>query len=578
MDFSTLSYEDLRAALAEKRTEASTLFALTEPTVEQANEAEALVASIHEMETELAKRDATIAEAGDRFAAARDAFAAMDEEDPVDAGAEDAVEASEDDGVEASVDDESDADEQSDEADDADSAEVVTAAVDPVAGQRTRPPARTAARTVGRKTKRPAAKATPPVTITAGADIAGVSLGSTLDDMEAVTKALMSRVKGFNPWNKQAAAAVRSQSGGEPVISKFGVASFHTEMSADITATEGNDYRAVRNAFKARNTGVDGALTAAGWCAPSETVYSFIADYVVDGLITVPEVSAPRGGLLLTTGPARTSQGTDLDDFGWTQTEAQAIARTQKPLESIVCPAFVDHRLDAIGYGYTIPILTQKAYPELVTDALRFASVLYAHRVNRRIINDLVALSTAVPFEGYGPSMTDSLEVLSIVAVKERRRWNIGENAVMEVKLPAWVREVFRADMSRRAGLALDDVATDQKIDAHFTARRLQVEYVADWAELPGVNAVLPGVFPAMIYPHGTFIKALEDVVNLSAIYDAASLTVNEYTGVFFEQAIMTALAGYGSRILSIPVNTAGETGALTLTGAGDAIEGAGSF
>jgi hypothetical protein len=192
-----------------------------------------------------------------------------------------------------------------------------------------------------------------------------------------------------------------------------------------------------------------------------------------------------------------------------------------------------------------------------------------------------VALSQAVTFSGYGPSLTDALEALSLIAVAERRKWNIGENAVMEVKMPLFAKEVFRADMSRRAAVAFDSVS-DGQIAKHFSDRHLAVEYVADWQEINGsggtlTNLVLQGSFTALIYPAGTFVKAVEDVINLSATYDAASLTVNEFLGVFFEQGLMVFKAGYGASKVSIPINTAGEMGALDLNGLGDALAG-GSF
>lgn len=564
MDFTNMSNEALTAALTEAREKATALFALDAPTIEQVNEAETLVASIASIEGEQGTRAAAVKDAETRFAAAKATFSTEPDEDGDEdvAAAEDTVEAeveseveAEVETVEAAAEDEEDPDKKKEEPPNFTNSQKIKAS---------------AAKAVARKVKRPAVAQTPPVTITAAADVPGFSTGSSMDGMEQVTKALMNRAKGFAPFNAQAARATASQSGGQPVLSKFGVASFGIGFDAALVASQGNEYNAVKAAFKQDRFGADGALTAAGWCAPSENIYSFIADYVVDGLKTVPEVSAPRGGINITTGPERSSQGTDLDDFGFIQTEAQAEAGTVKTCETIVCPNFVDHRLDAIGYCYKIPLLTQKAYPELITDALRFANVLYAHKVNRRIISDLVALSDTVAFFGYGASFTDSLEAMSVLATKERRKWNVGVNAIMEVTVPEWAREVYRADMSRRTGLALSDVATDQKIDAEFAARDLVVEYVADWQELTGADVVLPGSFQAMVYPAGTFIKAVEDVINLSAVYDAASLSVNEYTGVFFEQGILTAKAGYGSSLLTIPVNTAGETGAAIMTGLGD--------
>lgn len=574
MDLTAMTNEALAAALAENREKATALFALESPTIEQVNEVEALMASIGGIEAEQAAREAAVRDATERFAAARATFSESASGD-ADADAEDAdaegetgtteVEAAsevdvENDG-EAEVEDENDDDEEVEEA-----AVVTASSANRFNSQVIKPAAKSggSAKAVARRNKRPAVQATPPITITAAADIPNIATGSRLDGMEQVTQALLSRVKGFPKFSESAAEAVRAQSGGEPVLHKFGLASFNVPFPAELTASHGNEYTAVRAALAQDRFG-EATLRAGGWCAPSENVYSFIADYVVDGLISVPEVNAPRGGINITTGPERSSQGTALDDFGFVQTEAQAIAGDVKTCETIECPPFVDHRLDAIGYCYKIPILTQKSYPELITDALRFANVLYAHKVNRRIISDLVALSGSATAAPYGATFTDTLEALSIIAVKERRRWSVGESAIMEVKLPTFAREVFRADMSRRNALALSDVATDQKISAEFSARNLAVEYVSDWQELAGPDAAWPAVVQAMIYPSGTFIKAVEDVISLQTVYDAASLSVNEYTGVFFEQGILTAKAGYGSTLVTIPICTAGATGAQSL-------------
>jgi hypothetical protein len=581
MDYKELTSEALSAAHTEAIEARDAIFALKTPTIEQVDEVETLVASVDAIEAEQSRRADAVKDAETRFANLKAASltASAEDEDESDDESDDDV--ADEDESEDESDDSDDADEVADDAveaaTDEDEDEVVTAAnkVDPVKTQTitaSRAKKTSTAKKVAARNKRPAVPEVKPVVITAAADVPEFSMGSEISDMDKVAKALTNRVKGFPKFNAQAAKRVNKESNGVEVLNKAGVASFGVQFDDTLVASTGKDYSAVRNAFKTdgRFGGNGEVLTAAGWCAPSETVYSFIADYVVDGLITVPEVSAPRGGLLLTTGPARSSQGAALDEFGFVQTETQAEAQEVKTCETIECPDFVDHRLDAIGYCFKIPLLTQKAYPELIADALRFAGVLYAHKVNRRLITDIVGLSDLVTFSGYGPSTTDTLEVLSLIALRERRKWNIGENAVLEVKLPVLAREIFRADMSRRTGLALTDVATDQKIAAEFAARNLSVEYLADWQELGGGSVTLPGTFQAVMYPKGTFIKAVEDVINLSAVYDAASLSINEYTGVFFEQGILVAKAGYASTKVDIPINTAGETGAAILSALGD--------
>ena len=598
MDFAQMSNKALRKALKAARKRGSELFALDAPTVADVDEAEALVASIGLMEAETDTRAQVVTDAEARFAAARAAFsneggaeASADagvgaedepEEDPdedpdeavasEDGGVEAGVEASEDEPVEASA--------EGTEAS-ADAGAPATVAASGARAQRITPRRTSAAQRIGERTTRPnpTSQATAPTVITAAADVPGFGSGQVMQGMDDVAKAMTKRARGFPAFN--AAAAQRVQDGGvSEKLARFDTAQFSVELPASLTASKpADDYAAVKAALEQdRFTLLDhtgkvlaassfqppAALSAAGWCAPSETIYSFIADYVVDGLWSVPEVSAPRGGLNLTTGPARSTQGAALDSFGFVQTEAQAEAGTVKTCETIDCPDFTDHRLDAIGHCIKIPLLTQHAYPELITDSLRLASVLYAHKVNRRVINDLVSLSSALPSQALGGTFHDTLEALSVTATRRRRKWNVGENHVMEVKLPTIAREVFRSDMSRRTGLALSDVANDARIAAEFAARGLAVEYGSDWQEeVVDANAALfPAAIQALIYPKGTFIKALENVINLQTVYDAASLSINEYTGVFFEQGILVAKAGYGSDLLTIPVCVAGQTGA----------------
>lgn len=576
MDFSTMSNDDLTAALTERRDQATALFALSEPTIEQVNEAEALVASIGEIEGEQATRAAAVADAANRFAAARATFSAEDEStEEVEASVETEEAPAEEEVEETEEVEEAPAEEAGESAPEALSA----SGTNHVTSQRVK--AGSVARKVARKVKRPEVAATQPTTITAAADIPGFSMGARLNGLDEVTKALQSRVKGFAPFNARAAEMNHSASGGAPMLNKFGVASFGVQFDDSQTATSGQDYSATKAALARHKDvitasmngtdipGNEGALTAAGWCAPSENVYTWLADYVVDGLVTIPEVSAPRGGLNITTGPAL-AQTTyaDVDNFGFGGTEAEAIAGTfNKTCETIVCPEFEDHRLDFTGYCWKIPILTEKAYPELVTDALRLTTVLYSHKMNRRFINDLSAGSTQVDATqaGLGSSQFDTLEALTIVAIKERRWWNLGENAVMEVKIPQWMKHVFIFDMSKRSGLALSDVANEAKVNAHFAAHNLAVEYVTDYQDIHGVatpTVAWPETVKALIYPSGTFVKAVEDVINLSAVYDAASLSQNEYTGVFFEQGVMTVKVGYRSHEVQVPICTNGATGA----------------
>lgn len=624
--FATLSDEDrkaqfakmddaaLTASLTEAKEKATAIFALDAPTVDDAADAEALVASINHIESEDAARKAEIEAASQRFAAAKAQFAGLDGEE-TDEGDEseedeDGDESEEDEDTDESEDTDDEGDEDGDESEEGEESVEAAAkkkknpfekddeedAVTTAAANRGRAPLKTtAASKVGRKTKRPVRAAASPVTITAAADVPNFSNGQALTGMAEVAKAVQSRVKGFAPFNARAAEAMRQQSGGAPVLHKFGAADFAVDFDSSLVPGKGveSEHATVKEAVKAHSERITAGLAASqrgdlktlaaamAWCAPSEVVYNWIADYVVDGLLTLPEVSAPRGGLMVTEGP-QLAQGTYDDSaigldgeevFGFGGTEAEMEAGYVKTCETIECPEFVDHRLDFDGYCFKIPILTEKSFPELVADALRLADVLYAHKMNRRYIGDIVAASTEInALNAFGAVQVDTLEALTQVAIKERRWWNIGENATMEVKLPQEAREIFKFDMARRSGLALNDIATDQKVAAHFAAYNLSVEYISDFDQRYGSATPQPDwpeSIRAIMYPVGTFVRAVEPVINLSAVYDAASLSANEYTGVFFEQGVMTFKRGYRSHVLNIPVCVAGRTGANDLTCSG---------
>lgn len=593
LDFSTMDDEALVAALNERRTEATRLFSLETPSIGEVNVAEAVLASVDAIEAEQTSREAEATAAADRFAAARARFAgetdtdaAEDEADGED-DAEDGEDEADDEDAEDAEDDADDAEdgEDGDGEGDGDGTTTASAAARARAARRTQP-RQTAARKVGKGAKRPARSSAAPVTITAAADVPGFATSQQLSGMSEVALAAQARAKGFPKFNRAAAERVASASGGTQVLHKFGTAQFHItpEHGADLTEKSGvaAEYDAVGEAVKAhveriKNrmgfSGESAMAAAMAWCSPSEVVYNWIADFVVDGLKTLPEVNAPRGGLMMTEGPQLLQtvygDGEALDDFGFGGTEAEMEADYVKECETIVCPEFLDHRLDFDGYCWKLPILTGKTFPELIADAMRVSDVAYAHKINRRILRDIIAESTSHNASGFGASMLDTLEALVQIATKERRWWNLGENAVLEVTLPQWAKEVFKFDMQRRAGLALSDVATDQKVNALFAAYNLSVEYVSDFADRHGAalpTADWPANIPAIIHPAGAFVKAQDDVINLSTVYDAASLSENEYMGVFYEQGIKVIRRGYRSTVVNVPVCTAGATGGVLPT------------
>ena len=139
----------------------------------------------------------------------------------------------------------------------------------------------------------------------------------------------------------------------------------------------------------------DSLVAAAGWCAPSETLYDVCFQGTTDGLVDVPEVQARRGGIRYNQGITFASIYGDGSANFFNLTEAEVAAGTTKTCIEITCPSFIDVRLGVTGICLTGNILTARAYPEQVETFTRAALVALAHKINFEVIADMVAGSDA---------------------------------------------------------------------------------------------------------------------------------------------------------------------------------------
>ena len=568
--FKELTAEALSALATEKRDAITPLLALEAPTTEQVAEAKALAADIEEVEGEIARRETEAADAAKDFADLKTRFAKSDEdskEEPVEAASEKSDEDKGDE--EPSETDEPEGDKSEQPGDEtpegaAPDNETGDARMEPQGdiGAGAKGVAALAA-----KTARPEApqRDRGAVSLLAAADVPGFAAGSSLDDLDAVGQAVVSRMRGFTP---------PAGDGSREDLRHFGVASIKRPFAEEFTIDRGtDDMEVLSRAIKEDRLDGGSLVAAGGWCSPSETLYDLAGDETTDGLLSVPEVNVKRGGIRYTYGP-------QFADFyanaGFIQTEAQAIAGTTKPCVEVSCPAFTEVRLDAVGLCIRVPILTNAAYPELINRFVSGTLVAHQHMVNANVISRIVTLAGAARvMTGIGSSAHDTLSALTLVANQRRQASRLSLNASFEVVLPFWVKDVLKDDLSLRTGQT--QAVSDAQLSAYFSARNLSVQYVYDWQDLPtaddsgtaGVDErnTYPTDFDVLMYPAGTYVKGTSDVINLNAVYDAASLATNTYTGLFMEEGLLVAqMKPAGGDLVTIPVCSAGRTGAADLT------------
>ena len=525
LSITELPDERLAEYAAEVREAFDAIADLEAPSREQIEEAEALAKHVDEIVAEQETRSAAAEELATRAAALRTRFSPTEVEDS-----------------EADAEPEVEEEVEEEPAVVPESVEVVEEVA-----------ARGRVATLARRTPRPARPTPPPVTITAAADVPEFATGSRIETMDKVGKALVNRMRGFS---------APTGDGKSENLQMYGVASFALDFPADLTIDRHSDDMEVLNrAADERRLPGKSLVASGGWCAPSETIYDLCPGGSTDGILSLPEINAVRGGIKYTKGPDFSA----LYTAGFCQTEAQAIAGTAKPCYEVPCPPFVEVRLDACGICIKVPILTNAAYPELVSATLSEALVAHQHAMNAKVLGAIeTALGAPVAATGLGASSTDTLDALLLASANIRQKYRLPLSTSLEVVMPFWAEDLLTADVARRNGGGYG-VPTDADISAIFAAANCSVQYVYDWHPLPASATAWPTTIPTLIYPAGAFVKATNDVINLNAVYDAASLATNIYTGLFFEEGIAVIPMCHTGVAVTIPVCNAGATGSPAL-------------
>jgi hypothetical protein len=320
------------------------------------------------------------------------------------------------------------------------------------------------------------------------------------------------------------------------------------------------------------------SLTAAvGWCAPSETIYDLCALETIDGILDLPEIQASRGGFFIPEngGPNFGSIYDSIGDDGDViLTEYDVENGVEKVCVEVPCPPFVEVRLDVAYICITGNLLQTRGYPEAVTRFSQGAMVALAHKVNESVIHRIVLGSGSPITIAQDTSGDDAASALlsavelAIEDMKYRNRMT--RTATMEVVLPAWVIAPIRAALARRAGVALINVS-DADILAAFTTRHAVPRFVYDWQDAfsgqsggPGAQTAItvwPSTVQFLVYPAGTWVKPVRDVINLDTVYDNALLTQNQYTALFAEDGFNVMKMCVDSRLYSVTIDTSGVVG-----------------
>jgi hypothetical protein len=360
---------------------------------------------------------------------------------------------------------------------------------------------------------------------------------------------------------------------------RYGVAKLEKPEN-EFTITERmsaeDQYDLIMAAAKESRLGGGSLVAAGGWCSPSEQIYGFLELESADGLLSIAELTARRGGIQFTKGPTLGELLIEAN-LGWVMTEAEVEAQvTPKPVFDIECPDWDEVRMDAVGYAIRAGLLTNATYPELLRRYLGLGLIVHARRMNaltiQRISTLIGAATTFAPVTATAYSATsDLLSSIELNATRLREQYSMPLNATVEGIFPLWVQGVVRSELSRRPDGSLISV-TDQQINAWFAQRKISPQFVRDYQGINAGAATTPGGTAAwtrwpdkveyMLYPAGAFVRLATDVIDLDTVYDTDDLTMNQFMAAFFEEGFGIANTGGSGVKVSVGLdNLNGATG-----------------
>lgn len=317
---------------------------------------------------------------------------------------------------------------------------------------------------------------------------------------------------------------------------------------------------------------------AAAWCAISDVIYQLCEMESLDGILSVAELQTSRGGwqIPINGGPNFASIWNGIGNAGVTHlTEADVQNDVVKVCTEIPCPDFEDIRLGVDYVCITGGLLQRRGYPEMVARFSRGAMIALAHKVNQGVIAQMEAASgpvitipQVITGDDAASALLSAVE-LAVTDIKYANRMMFG--MTLEVIMPFWFLPQIRAALARRRGVKALDV-TDAEIMDWFAIRRAAPQFVYDWQDaytdlpLTGPGGAIPiDALPTsgrfLVYPSGTWVKAVQDVVSLDTIYDSTNLQTNQYTAIFAEDGWAMLQMCPDSRVYEVALDPSGVVG-----------------
>jgi hypothetical protein len=361
-----------------------------------------------------------------------------------------------------------------------------------------------------------APRATNTLVAAAGLDAVGLGTGSTIEAPRQLGEAFGSRIDSIRRGHGSGAdgehltvATVRTAYPEDRVLRQGAVDTNTTNVR---NATSRESLVAAGQAVAATGT----IVAAGGLCGPVEQlndvpVIGSVARPVRDALANF---GADRGGVKWR---EHLSFGDFADAIGfWSMADDEAAAAAsdtdpytgpEKPCAEVLCPDEAEAYVEAITLCLKFRNVSARFDPEGTAANISAAQIAHARVAENRLLSQIGALSTTVTGAEVLGAMRDLLTWLDQLLAQYRSFYRLDDAIALRCVLPAWVRNLLRADLTRGMAGDLDAIAVaDARIAGWFQTRGVNVTWHLDGLPARVAAAGVAPAIPAQAY--GAFTPA----------------------------------------------------------------------
>lgn len=333
-------------------------------------------------------------------------------------------------------------------------------------------------------------------------NIPGFEAGQQIDRVQLAT-AMSER---FNTLNRTSADG------------RYHVARIQSEFPAERTLTK--DSWAVNTERIEAATGQEALVAAGGLCAPLETDYAIANVGVTARPIrdALTRFGVERGGIQWRAPFDALSMSSGLGV--WTLDDDEAVGVVEDPdvpdptksCFVVECPGLNEATIYSTYLCLEFPNITTRFDREWTDATNRAADVAHARFAENQLLQRLLAGSKHLTAAKAVSAVRDVLVNLDKTIAYYRSKHRLDSMVPLRMILPAWVKELFRADLTRGFAGDLDALAVaDTTITSWFRARGVNITFHLDG--LAANNTVTPNI-PAQVYANVTANSAIPGFID----------------------------------------------------------------